>query len=71
MAITRLARFDARKLDTIRSGLDRGENDSNHEDTKATKQLAGARRPRNRPSLVLFPASRRSFFFEIFFRRAC
>jgi hypothetical protein len=70
MAVTRLARFDARKLDTIRSGLDRGENDSNHEDPKA-KQLAGARRPRNRPSLVLFPLSRRSFFFEIFFRRAC
>jgi hypothetical protein len=56
MAITRLARFDARKLDTIRSGLDRGENDSSHEDTKATSNS---------------PGRGRSFFFEIFFRPAC
>jgi hypothetical protein len=41
-------------FDTIRAEVGGGEKDSNHEDTKVTKEVAGALRARNRPSFVFF-----------------
>jgi hypothetical protein len=42
------------ELDTIRAEVGGGEKDSNHEDRKATKEVAGALRARDRPSFVFF-----------------
>jgi hypothetical protein len=42
------------ELDTIRAEVGGGEKDSNHEDRKATKEVAGALRAQDRPSFAPF-----------------